>query len=186
MGEQLGLQFEHATPPLTSERLLMRDWRGSDLDAFAEMGADLEVMRFLGGVVDRAQAWRTMSLFAGHWPLRGFGSWVVERRADEAVLGRAGLWQPEGWPGLEVGWMFARSAWGHGYAIEAARAVVDWAWANLEIGQLISIIAPENARSIRVAERLGMTPLRSHDHNGVTVIIYALNRPLTTEKRRAD
>jgi hypothetical protein len=63
----------------------------------------------LGGV---ATAWRMMSLFAGHWQLRGFGTWVVQRRADAAVLGRAGLWQPEGWPGVEVGWMFARSAWG--------------------------------------------------------------------------
>ncbi|HWF73257.1 MAG TPA: GNAT family N-acetyltransferase [Solirubrobacteraceae bacterium] len=166
-----------AIPRLETERIVMRDWQGSDLDAFAAMGADREVMRFVGGVVDREQAWRMMSVFAGHWPLRGFGTWVVERRADGAVLGRAGLWQPEGWPGLEVGWLFARPAWGHGYASEAARAAVAWAWANVEAEELISLIAPDNARSIAVAERLGMAPLRAHDHYGVEVTVYGLDRP---------
>jgi len=158
----------------------MREWRGSDLETFAAIGADPEVMRFLGGVVERPQAWRMMSLFAGHWPLRGFGTWVVERRTDGAVLGRAGLWQPEGWPGLEVGWMFARSAWGHGYATEAAHAAVDWAWTNLEDRQVISLIDRENTRSIRVAERLGMAPSRQHELDGVQVTIYALQRPRQT------
>ena len=61
-----------------------------------------------------------MALFIGHWALRGYGIWVVER--EGALIGRIGLWQPEGWPGLEVGWLLGRDAWGHGYATEAARA----------------------------------------------------------------
>jgi RimJ/RimL family protein N-acetyltransferase len=113
-------QLEPLISKVTTERLVLREWRASDLEPLAAMTADVEVMRYLGGAVDRSQAWRMMSLFAGHWQLRGFGTWVVQRRADDAVLGRAGLWQPEGWPGVEVGWMFARSAWGCGYATEAA------------------------------------------------------------------
>ncbi len=110
---------------------------------------------------------------------------LVERRADEAVLGRAGLWQPEGWPGVEVGWMFARSAWGHGYATEAARAAVDWAWANLDSDRLISLIAEENERSIHVAERLAMCRAGRHEHDGVQLTVYELGRqdqtkPVTT------
>jgi RimJ/RimL family protein N-acetyltransferase len=173
----VGVELEPAIPRVMTQRLVLRDWREVDLEAFADMGADAEVMRFLGGVVDRVQAWRMMALFAGHWLLRGYGSWVVERRTDQAVLGRAGLRQPEEWPGLEVGWVFARSAWGYGFATEAAQAAVVWAWEHLECEQLISLIAPENERSIRVAQRLGMEPLREHDLHGVNVTIYALKRP---------
>ncbi len=117
------------------------------------MGADAEVMRFLGGVVDRAQAWRMMALFAGHWPLRGYGSWVVERRSDQAVLGRAGLWQPEAWRGLEVGWVFGRSAWGYGFATEAAQAAVLWAWEHVDCDQPISLNRPRQ-RGVAYAKGL--------------------------------
>lgn len=168
---------DRTIPSLVTERLLLRGWRSGDLDEFADMARDPEVMQFLGEVVDRNQAWRTMSMFAGHWMLRGYGSWVVERKADGAVLGRAGLWQPEGWPGLEVGWMLARSAWGNGYALEAARAAVSWAWEHLDVDQLISLIDPDNVRSARVAERLGMTQARPYVLAGVNLIIYSLDRP---------
>ena len=67
-------------PTLTTDRLVLRGWRDEDLDAYAEITADPEVMRFMGGVVDRAGTWREIALFAGHWELRGFGLWVVEKR----------------------------------------------------------------------------------------------------------
>jgi RimJ/RimL family protein N-acetyltransferase len=70
-------------------------------------------------------------------------------------VGRAGLWQPEGWPGLEVGWVLGRRWWGHGFATEAARAALDHAFCSLDARRVISLIHPENGRSIRVAERLG-------------------------------
>ncbi len=105
-------------PTLTTDRLTLRGWRDEDLDAYAEITADPEVMRFMGGAIDRARTWREMAVFAGHWALRGYGIWVVE--CDGVLIGRIGLWQPEGWPGLEVGWLLGRDAWGHGYATEAA------------------------------------------------------------------
>lgn len=155
----------------------MREWRDDDLAQYAAMAADPEVMRFLGGVVSRAEAWRAMALHAGHWQLRGYGLWAVEGQ-DGSFLGRVGLWNPDGWPGLEVGWTLARQAWGTGYATETARAAMGWAWSELRAPRLISLIAVDNARSIHVADRLGMTPLRGDDLHGTPVTIYGIERPL--------
>jgi len=161
-------------PTLTTSRLTLRGWREDDAAVYAEITADPEVMRFMGGVLDREQTWREIAVFVGHWDLRGYGLWAVER--EGALIGRVGLWRPDGWPGLEVGWLLARSAWGHGYATEAARASVDHAWRELGAEELISLIAPENVASQRVAERLGMCPRGEFDFHGRAHVIHRIDR----------
>ena len=161
-------------PTLTTDRLILRGWREDDLDAYAAITADPEVMRFMGGTLDRAGTWRQMAFITGHWELRGYGLWVVERNGE--LIGRIGLLNPEGWPGLEVGWLLGRAAWGHGYATEAARAAVEYAWRELGARQLISLIAPGNVLSQRVAERLGMRPTEDYDLGGQHVVIHRLDR----------
>ena len=110
-----------------------------------------------------------MAYLVGHWVLRGHGVWAVEERGGGQLVGRVGLLFPEGWPGLEVGWLIARPHWGKGYATEAARAAMDWARAELDATHLISLIADDNERSERVAQKLGMavegraTILGEHD-----------------------
>lgn len=153
-----------------------------DLVVHAEMSADPEVRRYIGNgeTVDPAQSWREVALYIGHWALRGYGQWALERKADGESLGQAGLWNPPGWPGLEVGWRLARHTWGQGYATEAGRAAIDWAWATLDAEQLISVIQPDNIRSIHVAERLGMRPLRETTLKGQHVVIFGLDRPAGT------
>jgi RimJ/RimL family protein N-acetyltransferase len=164
-------------PRLETPRLTLRALRDDDLDAYAAMLADPQVTRHFSGPVDRAEAWRQMALHAGHWLLRGYGQWALERRDDGAFVGRAGLWRPEGWPGLELGWTLARPAWGHGYATEAARAAREWAWAELRVERLISLIVPANEPSIRVARRLGMRHLRDAVVNRQACGIYGVDRP---------
>ena len=164
-------------PRLETARLVLREWRPDDVDPHATMAADPEVMRFIGGPLSREQSWRRVAGHAGHWTLRGYGNWAVERRADGAFLGRAGLWNPEGWPGLEVGWTLARHAWGAGYATEAGRAAMEWAWSVLGAERLISLIHPDNDRSVRVAERLGLGRLRDDVLAGTPVVVFGLERP---------
>jgi RimJ/RimL family protein N-acetyltransferase len=145
-------------PELRTERLLMRGFRDDDIDAWAEICADSEVTRWVGDPegLSREDAWRRMAYFVGHWDLRGFGQWALVEQASGELLGRAGLLRPEGWPGLEVGWMVARPHWGRGYAPEAGRASMEWARTELGADHIISLIEDHNERSARVAEKLGM------------------------------
>ena len=113
----------------------------------------------------------------GHWQLRGYGIWAVEERASGDLIGRIGLHNPEGWPGLEVGWLLARSRWGHGFATEGAAAAAAYAWRELGVDHLISLIDPANERSIRVARRLGEHPEGDVVLQGRPVSAYGMDRP---------
>jgi RimJ/RimL family protein N-acetyltransferase len=146
-------------PELQTERLLMRGFREEDLDAWAAICADSEVTRWVGDAegLSREDAWRQLAYLVGHWELREYGQWALVERASGELVGRTGLLQPEGWPGLEVGWLVAREHWGRGFAPEAGRATLEWARATLGADHLISLIEDANERSARVAEKLGMT-----------------------------
>jgi RimJ/RimL family protein N-acetyltransferase len=145
-------------PELRTERLVMRGHRADDADAFAELSADDEVMRWVGGPMERGRAWRHMATLVGHWELRGYGRWALEVRETGELVGHAGLWCPEGWPGIEVGWTLARAHWGSGLATEAARASLEWGWRELGLDRVISLIDPGNLRSQAVARRIGAHP----------------------------
>ena len=112
-------------PTLETPRLLLRQFRQNDSDALAALHADPEVMKYLGDGKPKARAetWLMMASYLGHWELRGFGLWAVEERATDEFIGRIGLLNPEGWPGLEVAWTLARDRWGKGFATEGAKAV---------------------------------------------------------------
>ena len=142
-------------PRLSTERLTLREWRAEDFDTLAGFYADTEVMRFLGGTMERNDAWRALASSIGHWALRGYGTWAVERKADGALIGRVGLIHPEGWPALEVGWTLGRPYWGQGYASEAAQAALDYAFLTQPVARMISCIDPDNTPSQAVARRIG-------------------------------
>jgi RimJ/RimL family protein N-acetyltransferase len=157
-----------------TDRLLLRRWRAGDAAAFAAINADPEVMRFIGRghVLGRGLSDDLIARFEREWDERGFGLWAVSRRDDPggAPLGFCGLsvpmFLPAVLPAVEVGWRLARAAWGSGYATEAARAAVDFGFAERGMGEIVAIVDPENDRSLRVAEKLGMTPRPDRVHPG--------------------
>lgn len=145
------------TPELVLEtaRLLLRVPCRDDFEAWATVDNDAEVMRHLGGVQPRFNAWKSLLATIGSWHVLGFAPFSVIRKRDGQWLGRVGPLRHEGWPGTEIGWTLVRAAWGQGYATEAATAATEWAFAHLGWDEIIHCIAPENTPSQAVATRLG-------------------------------
>jgi RimJ/RimL family protein N-acetyltransferase len=166
-------------PVLDSERLRLRGWTSSDAEALRRIYGDPLTMRYIGdgSPMPPDRAWHALAYLLGHWELRGYGMWAITERSTGAVLGRVGLYHPEGWPGVELGWLLDRSRWGEGLATEAAQLAAAWVWETLEVDQLIHLIQPDNHASIRVAEKLGAGFDHRMDLDGAAVDVYVLARP---------
>src|SRR5215471_8775483 len=120
--------------PLKTDRLILRMWEPEDFEPYAGMTADPEVIQFIapdGKPLSRFDAWRSFAAAVGHWHLRGFGMFAVVEQATGDFVGRIGPWQPEGWPGFEVGWALRRKYWGRGYATEAVKACISYSFTGL-------------------------------------------------------
>lgn len=165
-------------PKVETERLVLRGYRETDVDALEELAADPIIAPFVGyaGAPLREACWRSIALWIGHWALRGFGMWAVEERESGAFIGRIGLWEPDGWPGTEVGWMLGPAWWGRGYATEAARASIGWGFGNLEVDELVSLIHPTNHASQAVATRTGQTYRGEVPFRGGATGLWAISR----------
>ena len=142
-------------PVLQTERLILRPVAMEDFPRWAEMMADPEAARFLGGAQPAATAWRGFMTMAGAWSLTGVSMFSVIDRETGLWLGRIGPWRPHGWPGNEVGWGLHPDAQGRGYGVEAATAALDYAFDVLGWDDVIHCIDPDNTPSQRLAERLG-------------------------------
>jgi RimJ/RimL family protein N-acetyltransferase len=145
---------------IETERLVLRRPKLEDLDRWSEMMADATAARFIGGVMSKPATWRAIMSIEGSWSLTGFGMFSVIEKERNVWIGRVGPWQPYAWPGTEVGWSLHPDAWGKGYAVEAARASMDFAFNTLRWTEVIHCINPENTPSQAVARRLGARILR--------------------------
>ncbi len=174
-----------AAPELLTERLRLRQWRRGDEVVMARINADPEVVRYLIRPRGAASASAFYATMTAQWEAHGFGFWAVESREPDsagALLGFIGLGYPVFIPALarrvEIGWRLARHAWGRGLATEGAQAVRAEAFDRLGINQLISIIHPQNTRSQRVAQKLGMSCAERvvHPLSGEEVEVWVLRR----------
>ena len=139
---------------IETERLILRLPRIEDFGRFAELFAH-ESSHHIGGPLTRGDAWRRFLQMPGAWMLQGFAMFSVVQKASGLWVGQAGPWQPEGWPGTEIGYAFHPDACGKGYATEACVATMDWAFETLGWTDVIHSIDPTNLASQAVAQRLG-------------------------------
>ena len=176
-------------PELRTDRLLLRGWRAEDLPAFAALNADARVMEHFPAPLTRAQSDAfVQQRIEPQFAERGFGLWAVEVPGVTPFIGYVGLlahsFEAHFTPCVEIGWRLAFSAWGHGYATEAARAALAFGFAEAGLEEIVSFTVPANHRSVAVMERLGMRydgefehprlppgdPLRTH-------VLYRLSAP---------
>ena len=142
---------------MKTERLLLRRWEESDLDAARAIYADPEVMRYIPvGPMSDEQIVRIMDRMNGEFEDRGYGLWAVVEAATAEVVGESGLHYLPQTDEVEIAWLYRVSAWGKGFATEAARAILQSAWREHALERVICLIDARNERSLAVASRLGM------------------------------
>jgi RimJ/RimL family protein N-acetyltransferase len=146
-------------PMIETKRLILRQWRACDVAPNTAMLSDPGTARYITAdgkpITELMNGWRNAAIMAGHWVLNGIGMFVVEEKSTGRFAGRVGPWFPPGWAGFEVGWGLAKEFRGKGYALEAARAAIDWSFATFDLDRIIHCIDRENAASQAVARRLG-------------------------------
>lgn len=180
--------------PIRTARLLLRPFREDDRPAFAALNADPEVRAFFPGLLSREASDDFANRIDAHFAEHGYGFFAIEPHGPGATeapfLGFCGLSIPNFdapfMPAVEIGWRLARSAWGHGYATEAARACLTLAWTTLGLDEVVSFTVPENLRSRAVMKRIGMRhePERDFDHPNLPIghalrrhVFYCISKP---------
>ncbi|MEM6308886.1 MAG: GNAT family N-acetyltransferase [Pseudomonadota bacterium] len=144
------------TPVLETDRLILRAPHAGDWPYWKDMALSDRAEFVRAPDINESVAWRGMGHIIGHWVLHGWGSFIITRKGDDAALGMTGPWFPAGWPEKELGWaIWSPAAEGTGFAFEAATAARDYAFETLGWPTAVSYIHRDNARSIKLAQRLG-------------------------------
>jgi len=173
-----------SAPRLETERLILREFRRDDLDAYAATMADPEVVRHLAiEPLSREDSFRRIFLSAGQWPILGMGMWAVELKADGRMVGQLGFFDMErdmtpslvGQP--EMGWIFDSSVHGQGIAREACEAALQWADRELGPIEIPAIISVDNIPSMKLAERLGFVRVPDGVYMGEAIAIFRRPAP---------
>ena len=141
---------------IETERLQLRMFQEHDWEPLCRMFRDEECVRYtLKTPQPDWMTWRWMTVYLGHWQIRGYGPYAAVEKKSNNMIGPVGLWYPGDWPEPEIKWSLTRQFWGHGYVTEAARAIQEMVVRELKWNRLISLIHPDNERSKAVAQRIG-------------------------------
>ncbi|MBC58112.1 MAG: GNAT family N-acetyltransferase [Confluentimicrobium sp.] len=151
-------------PVLETGRLILRGPEAADYPDFKATFSSYR-SRFMGGPLNKYEAWMLYAAEIGHWHIRGFGMWMIHDRVTDETYGMAGGWQPAGWPEREIAWIIWPDKAGHGYALEATNAARRYFYETRGWDGAVSYIDPKNLDSIRLAERLGAVK----DHDAATI-----------------
>ena len=159
-----------------TQRLVLRRWRDGDREPFATLNADPAVMEHMQGLMSRQQSDDFVDRIEAHWEQHGWGLWAVEVSGVAPFVGYVGLWPADHVaPGtVEVGWRLASEHWGRGYATEAAREALRFGFTEVGLDEVVSFTVPQNERSWRVMERIGLVrdPSGDFDHPRVDPVAY--------------
>jgi RimJ/RimL family protein N-acetyltransferase len=177
------------TPRVTTERLLLREWRDDDRAPYAALNGDPDVMEHFPSTLTPQQSDEMVERIRAGWN-NGFGLWAVEVIETRQFIGFLGFaapsWTTSFTPCVEIGWRFAKHAWGHGYAPEGARAALQWGFEHIDLpnDEVVSFTTVANRKSRRVMEKIGMVhdPSRDFDHpmvldwSGARHVLYCIDR----------
>lgn len=166
-----------ATPTLETDRLRLGPWRLDHFEPLVALFADAETTRFIGGTMEKKSVWGILHMRIGIWVAHGFGLFAIEEKATGKLVGWSGLIRHFDWPEHEIGYTIDRSSWGRGYATEASRAALAWAFAATGLGSLVSYVHPDNLRSARVAEKLGAAREGAISLRGIPVNVWRHRAP---------
>jgi len=174
----------NTAPIIDTARLRLRPFEPRDLEAHAATLADPEIVRHLGGTpFGREDSWRRMLCGPGLWAMLGYGYWSVERREDGVWVGQVGFadFKRDMTPSIEhlpeMGWVLARETQGQGFATEAVEAGLRWADEALGPAEFVAIISPDNAPSIRVAEKAGFSERSEALYRGEPILLFRRPAP---------
>ena len=179
---------------LRTERLCLRQWRAEDREPFARLNSDPRVVEFLPGAMSRQESDLLADRIEAHFRQHGFGLWAVEIAGVTPFAGFIGLsiprFEAHFTPCVEIGWRLDAACWNRGYATEGARAALEYAFASLQLDEVVSFTVPANVRSRRVMAKLGMTHSTrdDFDHPGLPAghplqrhVLYRLGKSVATE-----
>jgi 3-dehydroquinate dehydratase / shikimate dehydrogenase len=169
-GKMLAMHSMKEPPIIRTDRLILRQWRQQDLEPLVKLNADPRVMEYFLASLTRDESMARFDHYAKHIRDHGWGLWAVSVPGVSDFIGWIGLW-PIGFeshftPAIEVGWRLLPEFWGQGYATEGSKASLRYGFETLKLAEIVSITVPENIRSRRVMEKIGMhrDPKDDFDH----------------------